>query len=123
MDKQPLSEEELNKLKEILPKDSFEFYERQFNNQLNLFPEAAKLIDCPVELSFNIAVKVLEQDSDGRNIGVLGLSDFTYHIPVPSGVDHNVYVRAFLKHFEDTIVVVSDKTDVELSLNKDNNNE
>jgi hypothetical protein len=104
MERDPLTEKELDRLKEILPESSFEFYQEQFGNQLNLFPEATKLIDCPLELSINVTISVLEQDSEGKNIGSHGLKDYTYHMPVPTGQDHEEYIVSFLEHLEKSMI-------------------
>ena len=111
MEKQPLTEEELDNLKKILPADSYEFYERQFSNQLDMFPEHTKLIDCPLELTFNLSINILEQDTEGRNIGSAGLSNYTYHIPVPTGQDHQQYIQTFISHFEQAMLQASDKAE------------
>lgn len=119
MEKQPLTEEELDRLKKSLPPDSYAFYERQFSNQLNMFPEYTKLVDCPVELTFNLSINALEQDSEGHNVGSVGLSNHTYHIPVPTGQNYEKYIDTFIKHFEQAIMTASDKAEEELSTNKE----
>ena len=121
MEKLPLTKDELDKLKSILPKDSFDFYERNFSNQLNLFPETTKLIDCPIELSLNVSVNVLEQDAEGRNLGTIGVRDYTYHMPVPSGHNYEDYIRTFLDHFERAMITASDQVKPQLAEAEKNN--
>ena len=122
MEKQPLTDEELDKLKSLLSEDSYNFYERQFKNQLDLFPEQTKLIDCPLELTLNLSINVLEQDEEGTNIGSAGLSNYTYHIPVPSGEDHQKYIDTFISHFEKAIVTASEQTEKTLTEEKNDTN-
>jgi|APCry1669188879_1035177.scaffolds.fasta_scaffold37010_2 hypothetical protein len=114
MEKQQLTEEELDRLKKSLSPESYAFYERQFGNQLGMFPEYTKLVDCPVELTFNLSINALEQDSEGHNIGSVGLSNYTFHIPVPTGHNHEKYIETFLNHFEQAIMKASDKTEEEI---------
>lgn len=121
MEKLPLTKEELDKLEENLSRESFEFYKRQFDQQLEMFPETTKLIDCQHELVFSMTVNVLEQDQEGKNLGSSEIRTNTYHIPVPSGNNYQEYIGTFMQHFEKSMITAADITDKQLS--ESNNNE
>lgn len=120
MEKLPLTKNELDSLKKNLPEDSFEFYKRQFDQQLELFPETTKLVDCKHELVFSMSVNVLEQDDEGKSLAASEIRTNTYHIPVPSDVDHKEYISAFMQHFENAMITAADNTNLQSPENKTN---
>lgn len=120
MEQKNLTKEELDRLEQNLPKDSFEFYKRQFDQQLEMFPETTKLIDCQHEIVFSMNINALEQDADGRSVGSAELRTSTYHIPVPSGADYKEYIDAFMQHFEKAMITAADNTDNELLKKEEN---
>jgi hypothetical protein len=124
MKTEPLTKEQLDKLESVLSKEKFDFLKQQFENQLNLFPEETKLIDCPHEIVFGLNINVLEQNEEGLNIGSKEISSKTYHIPVPTGVHYEDYVNTFVDFFEQAMIHAANQTDKQiLDPNKRDNNE
>jgi hypothetical protein len=111
MEASSLTKEQLDKLEEILPKNSFDILKHQFDNQLSFFPEETKLIDCPHEIIFSLGINVLEQDKEGYIVANREVSTKTYHIPVPTGIKYTEYVKTFTDFFEEAMVIAADKTD------------
>ena len=115
MEPSKLTKEQLDKLEEILPKNSFDILKHQFDNHLSFFPEETKLIDCPHEIIFSLGINVLEQDKEGYVVANREVSTKTYHIPVPTGIKYIEYVKTFTDFFEEAMVTAANKTDEKIN--------
>lgn len=60
----------------------------------------AKKISCPYEIIFNITASVMNEDSEGNDIGCQEMMVKNYHIPVKEGADHNQFIEAFFGFLE-----------------------
>lgn len=62
-----------------------------------------KKIDCPREIVFKIEGTVLNQNDKQEITGAEFIFDQSYHIPVPTGVEYQTFVNAFISRFVESL--------------------
>lgn len=83
----------------------------------NISNETHKLSDAPAEIVFNITANVVEQNEQEENIRSKQICTKYYHIPIPSGADHNIFMNTFFNFLENNLASAATQAYNETSVN------
>jgi hypothetical protein len=83
------------------------------NMEQNLDGSVEKLIDCKHEIVFSIVANVLEENEKGETVKSKRICSKNYHIPVPEGVDYDMYMDSFFSFLENCLAESAKQADPE----------
>ena len=77
----------------------------------NLDGSIEKLIDCKHEIVFSVVANVLEENEKGEAVKSKKICSKNYHIPVPEGVDYDMYMDSFFSFLENCLAESAKQAD------------